>query len=81
MKKQSIHDFINSQQDNVDDGSLDYKGKIFEKTLSKVLLDGDKNRTDILAAIENVVYQTVEEIKNIKNFFNYAAPKNNKRIR
>lgn len=81
MRKPSIHDFINSQQDNVDDGSFNYQGKIFEKTLSKVILNGDKNRTDILAGIENVLYQTIEEIKNIKNFFNYAAPKNNKRIR
>jgi len=81
MKKKSIHDFINSQQDNIDDGSFNYEGKIFEKTLSKVLLNGDENRTSILAGIEKVLYQGIEEIKNIKNYFNYAAPKNNKRIR
>lgn len=81
MRKKSIHDFIDSQQDNVDYGAFDYEGKIFEKTLSKVLLNGDANRTDILNAIEKVVFQGIEEVKNIKNYFNYSAHKNNKRIR
>jgi hypothetical protein len=81
MRKKSIHDFINSQQDSADDLSYNYEGKIFEKTLSKVLLNGDENRRDILGSIEKVVYQGIEEIKNIKNYFNYSAPKNNKRIR
>jgi hypothetical protein len=81
MAKKSIHDFINSQQDSPDELSFNYEGKIFEKTLSKVLLNGDQNRQDILAGIERVVNQGIEEIKNIKNYYNYAAPKNNKRIR
>jgi len=79
--KKSIYDFIHSQNDVRLNKGFDYEGKIFENTLSTQVLNGDKDRSDILASIEAVVYQIFETTKYIKNYINYTVPKNNKYVR
>ena len=79
--RKSYYEYINSQQDQRINTGFDYEGKIFEKTLSTVTLDGDKNRSLILTSLEKVVYRLVETTKDIKNFMNYRVPKNNKYVR
>jgi len=79
--RKSYYDYINSTQDRRTNVGFDYEGKIFEKTLSSVTLGGDNNRKSILKSIEKVVYSLVEKTKDIKNFFNYRVPKNNKYVR
>lgn len=81
MKKKSWYEFIESQNDIRSNVGFDYEGKILEKTLSNQVLQGDKNRMDILASIENVIYSLFEATKYIKNYFNYTVPKNNKYVR
>ena len=44
MEKQSWYDFIKSQEEKRTNVGFDYEGKIFEKTLSNPVLQGDKNR-------------------------------------
>lgn len=80
-EKKSWYEFINSQNDIRSNEGFDYEGKIFEKTLSNPILQGDKNRMDILASIEKVVYTLFETTKYIKNYVNYTVPKNNKYVR
>jgi hypothetical protein len=79
--KKSWYDFINNENTIRSNMGFDYEGRIFEKTLSNQVLNGDQNRRDILASIENIVYQLFETTKYIKNYINYTVPKNNKHIR
>jgi hypothetical protein len=81
MNKQSWYEFIESQNDVRSNEGFNYENKIFEKTLSNQILNGDSNRVDILASIEKVVYQLFETTKYIKNYINYTVPKNNKYVR
>jgi len=80
-EKKSWYDFINSQNEIRSNVGFDYEGKIFEKTLSNQIMNGDKNRTDILESIERVIYTLFETTKYIKNYINYIVPKNNKYVR
>lgn len=79
--KRSWFEFINSQNDVRSNVGFDYEGKIFEKTLSNQVIQGDANRMDILASIEKVVFTLFETTKYIKNYINYTVPKNNKYVR
>jgi hypothetical protein len=79
--KQSWYEFISNQNTVRSNEGFNYEGKIFEKTLSNQVLNGDQNRIDILASIERVVYQLFETTKYIKNYINYTVPKNNKYVR
>ena len=81
MEKKSWYEFINSQNDIRSNVGFDYEGKIFEKTLSNRVLQGDKNRMDIIESMEKIVYQLFETTKYIKNYINYTVPKNNKYVR
>jgi hypothetical protein len=80
-EKKSWYEFIQSQNDIRSNQGFEYEGKIFEKTLSNQVMQGDANRMDILASIEKVVYQLFETTKYIKNYINYTVPKNNKYVR
>ena len=80
-ERKSYHEYIGSTQDKRSNTGFDYEGKIFEKTLSNQVINGDSNRVDILASIERVVYQLFETTKYIKNYINYTVPKNNKYVR
>ena len=68
--KQSWYEFISNQNTVRSNEGFNYEGKIFEKTLSNQVLNGDQNRIDILASIERVVYQLFETTKYIKNYIN-----------
>lgn len=79
--KPSWYEFIKSQNDIRSNVGFDYEGKIFDKTLSNQILQGDENRVLILNSIERVVHQLFETTKYIKNYINYTVPKNNKYVR
>ncbi len=81
MEKKSWYEFMSSQNDIRSNVGFEYENNIFKKTLSNPILGGDKNRMDILASIEKVVYYLFEATKYIKNYFNYTVPKNNKYVR
>jgi hypothetical protein len=80
-EKKSWYDFINTQDEIRSNVGFDYEGKIFEKTMSNQIMNGDQNRMDILASIERVIYTLFETTKYIKNYINYTVPKNNKYVR
>ena len=79
--KKSWFQFIESQDEIRSNTGFDYEGKIFEKTLSNQIIQGDTNRLEILASIEKVVYQLFETTKYIKNYINYTVKKDNKYVR
>ena len=79
--KKSWFEFIESQDEIRSNTGFDYEGKIFEKTLSNQIIQGDTKRLEILASIEKVVYQLFETTKYIKNYINYTVKKDNKYVR
>jgi hypothetical protein len=79
--KKSWYEFINNQNTVRTNEGFDYEGKIFEKTLSNQVLQGDTNRMEILASMERIVFQLFETTKYIKNYINYTVPKNKKYVR
>ena len=79
--KKSWFEFIESQDEIRSNTGFDYEGKIFEKTLSNQIIQGDTNRVEILVSIEKVVYQLFETTKYIKNYINYTVKKDNKYVR
>lgn len=79
--KKSWFEFIETQDEIINNKGFDYEGKIFEKTLSNQVLQGDENRMSIINSIERVVYQWFESTKYIKNYINYTVKKNNKYVR
>jgi hypothetical protein len=79
--KKSWYEFIKEQNDIRSNIGFDYEGKIFEKTMSNQILNGDENRLLILSSIENVIHKLFETTKYIKNYINYTVPKNNKYVR
>ena len=79
--KKSWFEFIESQDEIRSNTGFDYEGKIFEKTLSNQIIQGDTNRLEILASIEKVVYQLFETTKYIKNYINYTVKEDNKYLR
>jgi hypothetical protein len=80
-ERKSYYEFINSQNDKRNNVGYAYEGNIFKRTLSRLVYNGDENRSYILAKIEKVVFTLIEKTKGIKNFVNYTVPKNNKYVR
>jgi len=75
---ENIYDVRASINDDVKEG-FDYKNQIFEKTLSNVLFR-DPQKIAILNNMQRVVFALIESVKQIRNFFNYTVPFNNKRV-
>jgi hypothetical protein len=74
----NLFDIKNSINDRVPEGFI-YKDQIFERTMSNVLFR-DPTRTAILAYFQRVVFGLIESVKQIKNYFNYTVPFNNRRV-
>lgn len=77
-QRNNIFDVMYSVNDNAYSG-FDYKDKILKKTLSKVLFK-DPVKASILSYFEKGFFALVETTKQIKNYFNYTVPKNNRRV-
>jgi len=74
----NLIDIRDSVNDEVKEG-FDYKEVIFEKTLSNVIFR-DPVKTSILKEMQRTIFGLIESVKQIKNFFNYTVPPNNKRV-
>ena len=77
-QRNNIFDVMYSVNDNAYSG-FDYKGKILNNTLSKILFK-DPTKANILSYFEKGFFALVETTKQIKNYFNYTVPKNNRRV-
>ena len=77
-QRNNIFDVMYSSNDTAYSG-FDYKDKILKKTLSKVLFR-DPVKSNILSYFEKGFFALVETTKQIKNYFNYTVPKNNRRV-
>jgi len=73
--KQSLYDIAESRKRRILHKGFDYKGRLFERTMSHFLFAEEK-RTQILTYLEDVVFELIERVKTIKNHVNYIVPKN-----
>jgi hypothetical protein len=70
-----IKDSIN---DRVYEGFI-YKEQIFERTMSNLLFR-DPTKNLILKSFQRIIYALIETTKQIRNYFNYTVPFNNRRV-
>jgi hypothetical protein len=75
---ENIYDIRDSFNDQLPNG-FDYKYQIMRRTLSNVLYR-DPIKSAILDNMQRVLFGLIETTKQIKNFFNYTVPNNNKRV-
>jgi hypothetical protein len=78
FQDENLYDIRNNINDEVYEG-FDYKDVIFQRTMSNVIFR-DPTKASILQTFNRVVYGLIENVKQIKNYFNYTVPKNNKRV-
>lgn len=75
---ENVFDVTQSINDTAFTG-FDYKNQIFPRTLSN-LIYRDPNKILILDKYQRVVFALIESVKQIKNYFNYTVPFNNRRV-
>ena len=73
--KKSLYDEAEHLRDRVKHKGFAYEGRIFEKSMSNFLFREEKRKA-ILALLENVVFELIERVKQIKNHVNYVVDKN-----
>jgi hypothetical protein len=72
--KISYYDLAETQQDGPNSEGFDYQNNIFSKTMSNVLFQEQK-RTGILAMMEQIVYELIQQVKCIKLTYGYTSKK------
>ncbi len=75
---ENVFDVTQSINDDIYEG-FDYKNQIFSRTLSNILYL-DPKKIPILEKYQKVVFALIESVKQIRNYFNYTVPFNNKRV-
>lgn len=75
---ENLTDIKNSINDRVYTG-FDYKDVILKRSMSNVFFR-DPVKDAILATFNRVIFGVIESVKEIKNYFNYTVPRNNKRV-
>ena len=75
---ENVFDVTASINDNAYTG-FDYKEQIFPRTLSN-LIYANPQKIPILDRFQRVVFALIETVKEIKNYFNYTVPFNNRRV-
>jgi hypothetical protein len=75
---ENVFDVTQSINDTAYTG-FDYKEQIFSRTLSSIIYL-DPKKIPILDKYQRVVFALIESVKQIKNYFNYTVPFNNRRV-
>jgi hypothetical protein len=73
---------INGIESSINDityEGFNYKEQLFERTMSNVLFK-DPTKNLILNYFQRVVFALIENVKQIRNYFNYTVPYNNRRV-
>lgn len=77
--KESFSEIAEHRSDQIQNLGYDYKGKIFDNTLSKVILS-DPTRKSILNKFEAIIFEMIESVKLIKTNYNWTFSKNYKKF-
>ena len=77
-QRENVFDVTESINDNSYEG-FDYKDQIFTRTLSSIIY-ASPQKAPILSKFQTVVFALIESVKQIRNYFNYTVPFNNRRV-
>jgi len=77
--KKSGRFYCTRHQDLYTDLGYDYRGHIFEKTVSPVIF-GNKVNKAILSHIEPLILYLIETVKQVKTQFMFSLDKNDTRL-
>ena len=77
-QRENVFDVTESINDNSYEG-FDYKDQIFFRTLSSVIY-ASPQKAPILKRFQTVIFALIESVKQIRNYFNYTVPFNNRRV-
>ena len=77
--KKSARWFASRHQDMYTDLGFDYRGKIFKKTVSPVILQNKVNKA-ILSRIEPIIVYLIDAVKQVKLHYMFSLDKNDTRI-
>lgn len=77
--KRSGRWYCTRHQDLYTDLGYKYKGHIYEKTVSPVIMQNRRNR-EILAHIEPIITYLIEAVKQIRLQFMFSLDKNDTRV-
>lgn len=75
---ENVFDVTQSINDTAYTG-FNYKDQIFSRTLSNIIYL-DPKKIPILNKYQKVVFALIESVKQIRNYFNYTVPFNNRRV-
>lgn len=71
---ESLYKTATNRLTRLRDTGFDYKGRVFEKTMSPLMF-ADPIRKSILNEIEKMVYFMIEKVRLIKTYCNYTVDK------
>ena len=77
-QRENVFDVTQSINDNSYEG-FDYKDQIFSRTLSSIIY-ASPQKASILQKFQRVIFALIESVKQIRNYFNYTVPFNNRRV-
>jgi hypothetical protein len=70
-----LYNVYRKRNDNLLNTGFEYKGKIFQKTISPIIYN-DPVRKPIILKFEQVFYALIEKVKYIKIYYNFTEDKN-----
>ena len=73
--KESLYKITENRKNDIKHVGFDFRDQLFLRTMSNLLFREEK-RAEILAFMEKVMVELIQQVKTIKTFFNYAVPKN-----
>jgi hypothetical protein len=71
---ESLYKVATNRLTRLKNTGFDYKGRIFEKSMSPLMF-ADPTRRSIIQEMEKMVYFMVEKVRIIKTFYNYTVDK------
>lgn len=80
MEEESLYRITHSRKDQLKHIGFDYRGKIFENTLSNQMFRMSPVFREFLVKLETAVHELYESIKNIKIHANAALDKHERRL-
>lgn len=73
--KKSKHQMLLESNNDIKNIGFDYEGKLFKNTISSFIYENDKMKP-MLLKLEEITHFTINQIKTIKEFYNYAMDNN-----
>jgi hypothetical protein len=79
LTRESYYDIAENRIKDGQQLGFDYRGKLYEKSVSALVLADDK-RKSIIQKMDNMMTYLVESVKNIKKTYNYAIKRTSRDI-